>query len=212
MADTGGQSFTGQQQAWVTFMRLAWCLSNRWLKKNVYVISSWFGPEWLLLKNKEKLLPTILQCKCEYVCLCVSSLAFGNCNGLAVVDYLQKTILLCVSTLDLYGAADPYQRLTRSPRRNRQSTSGSTHTRTKTPGMLLTHTCTDTTDTIMCLIMSFVHPDYQLSSFSVSFLSVSASFLRLDWSIGGMWSILIWNHGWRWFEYISGIFDQYHLF
>uniref|UniRef100_A0A8D0CRA3 Syntaxin-binding protein 5-like n=1 Tax=Sander lucioperca TaxID=283035 RepID=A0A8D0CRA3_SANLU len=52
-------------------------------------------------------------------------LAFGNCNGLAVVDYLQKTILLCMSTLDLYGAADPYQRLTRSPRRNRQSTSGS---------------------------------------------------------------------------------------
>ncbi|KAK5890663.1 hypothetical protein CesoFtcFv8_014159 [Champsocephalus esox] len=42
-------------------------------------------------------------------------LAFGNCNGLAVVDYLQKTILLCMSTLDLYGGADPYQRLTRSP-------------------------------------------------------------------------------------------------
>ncbi|XP_039673753.1 syntaxin-binding protein 5-like isoform X9 [Perca fluviatilis] len=53
-------------------------------------------------------------------------LAFGNCNGLAVVDYLQKTILLCMSTLDLYGGADPYQRLTRSPRRNRQSTSGLT--------------------------------------------------------------------------------------
>uniref|UniRef100_A0A6Q2XC43 Syntaxin-binding protein 5-like n=1 Tax=Esox lucius TaxID=8010 RepID=A0A6Q2XC43_ESOLU len=53
-------------------------------------------------------------------------LAFGNCNGVAVVDYLQKTILMCVSTLDLYGAADPYQRLTRSPRRNRQSTSGLT--------------------------------------------------------------------------------------
>uniref|UniRef100_A0A8C8DL26 Syntaxin binding protein 5L n=1 Tax=Oryzias sinensis TaxID=183150 RepID=A0A8C8DL26_9TELE len=51
-------------------------------------------------------------------------LAFGNCNGLAVVDYLQKTVLLCISTLDLYGATDPYQRLTRSPRRNRQSTSG----------------------------------------------------------------------------------------
>ncbi|XP_075336075.1 syntaxin-binding protein 5-like isoform X12 [Odontesthes bonariensis] len=53
-------------------------------------------------------------------------LAFGNCNGLAVVDYLQKTLLLCMSTLDLYGATDPYQRLTRSPRRNRQSTSGLT--------------------------------------------------------------------------------------
>ncbi|XP_072253418.1 syntaxin-binding protein 5-like isoform X9 [Leuresthes tenuis] len=53
-------------------------------------------------------------------------LAFGNCNGLAVVDYLQKAVLLCMSTLDLYGATDPYQRLTRSPRRNRQSTSGLT--------------------------------------------------------------------------------------
>ncbi|XP_067110326.1 syntaxin-binding protein 5-like isoform X1 [Osmerus mordax] len=52
-----------------------------------------------------------------------SLLAIGNCNGLAVVDYLQKTILLCMSTVDLYGGADPYQRLTRSPRKNRQSTS-----------------------------------------------------------------------------------------
>ncbi|TWW80574.1 Syntaxin-binding protein 5-like [Takifugu flavidus] len=65
---------------------------------------------------------------CVSVCVCsslvhASSLAFGNCNGLAVVDYLQKTLLLCMSTLEMYGAADPYQRLTRSPRRNRQSTS-----------------------------------------------------------------------------------------
>ncbi|XP_055072389.2 syntaxin-binding protein 5-like isoform X9 [Misgurnus anguillicaudatus] len=50
-------------------------------------------------------------------------LAFGNCNGLAVVDYLQKSILLCMSTVELYGSADPFQRLTRSPRKNRQSTS-----------------------------------------------------------------------------------------
>ncbi|XP_067299956.1 syntaxin-binding protein 5-like isoform X13 [Pseudorasbora parva] len=50
-------------------------------------------------------------------------LALGNCNGLAVVDYLQKTILLCMNTLELYGSADPFQRLTRSPRKNRQSTS-----------------------------------------------------------------------------------------
>ncbi|XP_042619696.1 syntaxin-binding protein 5-like isoform X8 [Cyprinus carpio] len=53
-------------------------------------------------------------------------LALGNCNGLTVVDYLQKTILLCMSTLELYGSADPFQRLTRSPRKNRQSTSGLT--------------------------------------------------------------------------------------
>ncbi|XP_048049589.1 syntaxin-binding protein 5-like isoform X7 [Megalobrama amblycephala] len=50
-------------------------------------------------------------------------LALGNCNGLAVVDYLQKTVLLCMNTLELYGSADPFQRLTRSPRKNRQSTS-----------------------------------------------------------------------------------------
>uniref|UniRef100_A0A673IEM6 Syntaxin-binding protein 5-like n=1 Tax=Sinocyclocheilus rhinocerous TaxID=307959 RepID=A0A673IEM6_9TELE len=53
-------------------------------------------------------------------------LALGNCNGLVVVDYLQKTVLLCMSTLELYGSADPLQRLTRSPRKNRQSTSGLT--------------------------------------------------------------------------------------
>ncbi|XP_046699832.1 syntaxin-binding protein 5-like isoform X6 [Silurus meridionalis] len=53
-------------------------------------------------------------------------LALGNCNGLAVVDYLQKTVIVCMSTLELYGSADPYQRLTRSPRKNRQSTSGLT--------------------------------------------------------------------------------------
>ncbi|KAI7808875.1 putative syntaxin-binding protein 5-like, partial [Triplophysa rosa] len=50
-------------------------------------------------------------------------LALGNCNGLAVVDYLQKTVLLCMSTVELYGSSDPFQRLTRSPRKNRQSTS-----------------------------------------------------------------------------------------
>ncbi|KAJ8388560.1 hypothetical protein AAFF_G00132740 [Aldrovandia affinis] len=49
-------------------------------------------------------------------------LALGNCNGLVVVDYLQKSVLLCMSTLDLYGPNDPYQRLTRSPRRSRQVT------------------------------------------------------------------------------------------
>ncbi|KAG7467302.1 hypothetical protein MATL_G00151890 [Megalops atlanticus] len=49
-------------------------------------------------------------------------LAFGNCDGLAVVDYLQKSILLCMSTLELYGSSDPYQRLTRSPRKNKQFT------------------------------------------------------------------------------------------
>ncbi|KAL4656611.1 syntaxin-binding protein 5-like isoform X1 [Arapaima gigas] len=52
-------------------------------------------------------------------------LALGNCNGLAVVDYIQKTVLLCMSTLELYGSSDPYQRLTRSPRKSRQFAAGS---------------------------------------------------------------------------------------
>ncbi|XP_015219332.2 syntaxin-binding protein 5-like isoform X3 [Lepisosteus oculatus] len=46
--------------------------------------------------------------------------AFGNCNGLAVVDFIQKTVLLSMGTLDLYGSSDPYQRLIRSPRKSKQ--------------------------------------------------------------------------------------------
>uniref|UniRef100_A0AAR2KPN1 Syntaxin-binding protein 5-like n=1 Tax=Pygocentrus nattereri TaxID=42514 RepID=A0AAR2KPN1_PYGNA len=43
---------------------------------------------------------------------------FGNTNGLAVVDYLQKTVLLNLSTVELYGSNDPYQRQPRSPRKS----------------------------------------------------------------------------------------------
>ncbi|XP_030627928.1 syntaxin-binding protein 5 [Chanos chanos] len=46
--------------------------------------------------------------------------AFGNGSGLAVVDYLQKTLLLNVSTAELYGSSDPHQRQPRSPRKARQ--------------------------------------------------------------------------------------------
>ncbi|XP_057243900.1 syntaxin-binding protein 5-like, partial [Malurus melanocephalus] len=46
--------------------------------------------------------------------------AFGNCNGLAVVDFMQKTVLLSMGTLELYGSSDPYQRQPRSPRKSRQ--------------------------------------------------------------------------------------------
>ncbi|XP_065442876.1 syntaxin-binding protein 5-like isoform X3 [Chrysemys picta bellii] len=46
--------------------------------------------------------------------------AFGNCNGLAVVDFMQKTVLLSMGTIDLYGSSDPYQRQPRSPRKNKQ--------------------------------------------------------------------------------------------
>uniref|UniRef100_A0A8C0IZ70 Syntaxin binding protein 5L n=1 Tax=Chelonoidis abingdonii TaxID=106734 RepID=A0A8C0IZ70_CHEAB len=52
--------------------------------------------------------------------------AFGNCNGLAVVDFMQKTVLLSMGTIDLYGSSDPYQRQPRSPRKNKQFTTGLT--------------------------------------------------------------------------------------
>ncbi|XP_036405198.1 syntaxin-binding protein 5a isoform X8 [Megalops cyprinoides] len=45
---------------------------------------------------------------------------FGNSNGLAIVDYLQKTVLLNLGTIELYGSNDPYQRQPRSPRKTRQ--------------------------------------------------------------------------------------------
>ncbi|XP_045063505.1 syntaxin-binding protein 5-like isoform X1 [Coregonus clupeaformis] len=45
---------------------------------------------------------------------------FGNSNGLAIVDYLQKTLLLNMGTSELYSPSDPYQRPSRSPRKTRQ--------------------------------------------------------------------------------------------
>ncbi|KAF5909646.1 syntaxin-binding protein 5-like isoform X3, partial [Clarias magur] len=49
---------------------------------------------------------------------------FGNGNGLVVVDYLQKALLLNVSTAELYGSSDPHQRQPRSPRKARQPSGG----------------------------------------------------------------------------------------
>ncbi|XP_075805267.1 syntaxin-binding protein 5 isoform X5 [Microtus pennsylvanicus] len=49
---------------------------------------------------------------------------FGNCNGIAMVDYLQKAVLLNLSTIELYGSNDPYRREPRSPRKSRQPSGG----------------------------------------------------------------------------------------
>uniref|UniRef100_A0A8C5X6S9 Syntaxin-binding protein 5-like n=1 Tax=Malurus cyaneus samueli TaxID=2593467 RepID=A0A8C5X6S9_9PASS len=49
---------------------------------------------------------------------------FGNCNGIAMVDYLQKTVLLNLGTIELYGSNDPYRREPRSPRKARQPSGG----------------------------------------------------------------------------------------
>lgn len=52
------------------------------------------------------------------------SVVFGNSNGLAVVDYVQKTVVLNLGTVELYGSNDPYQRQPRSPRKTRQPSGG----------------------------------------------------------------------------------------
>ena len=49
---------------------------------------------------------------------------FGNSNGLAVVDYLQKTLLLNMGTSELYSPSDPYQRQPCSPRKSRMPSGG----------------------------------------------------------------------------------------
>ncbi|XP_043999735.1 syntaxin-binding protein 5 isoform X8 [Gambusia affinis] len=49
---------------------------------------------------------------------------FGNSNGLAVVDYVQKTLLLNLGTWELYSPSDPCQRQLRSPRKPRQPSGG----------------------------------------------------------------------------------------
>ncbi|XP_043552396.1 syntaxin-binding protein 5a isoform X3 [Chiloscyllium plagiosum] len=51
-------------------------------------------------------------------------LVFGNCNGIAMVDYIQKTVLLNLGTIELYGSNDPYQRQPKSPRKTRQTSGG----------------------------------------------------------------------------------------
>lgn len=45
-------------------------------------------------------------------------MAYGNEVGLVIVDIVQKCCLLNIGTPDLYGNADPYQRVPRSPKRN----------------------------------------------------------------------------------------------
>ncbi|XP_077443153.1 syntaxin-binding protein 5a isoform X2 [Stigmatopora argus] len=49
---------------------------------------------------------------------------FGNSSGVAVVDYIQKTVVLNLGTLELYASYDPYQRQPRSPRKSRQPSGG----------------------------------------------------------------------------------------
>jgi hypothetical protein len=44
-------------------------------------------------------------------------LIFGLENGLVVIDFLSQYILMNMTTGDLYGTMDPFQRATLSPKR-----------------------------------------------------------------------------------------------
>lgn len=74
--------------------------------------------------------PNLLVYSCVYLVyssvlmLLYFSVVFGNSNGLAVVDYLQKTLLLNMGTSELYSPSEPYQRQPRSPRKARQPSGG----------------------------------------------------------------------------------------
>ncbi|XP_037699949.1 syntaxin-binding protein 5 isoform X3 [Choloepus didactylus] len=46
--------------------------------------------------------------------------AFGNCDGIVVVDYLQKAVLLSLGAAELHSSSDPHRREPRSPRKSRQ--------------------------------------------------------------------------------------------
>ncbi|CAN0305306.1 unnamed protein product [Lampetra fluviatilis] len=64
-------------------------------------------------------LPTSLEVSSAY-----GLVALGTCSGLVVVDVLQRSILLSLSCLDLYGSSDPYQRQPKSPRKSKQLAAG----------------------------------------------------------------------------------------
>lgn len=47
----------------------------------------------------------------------LNRLAYGTDTGAVVVDIVHKVCLLNVASPDLYGGADPYQRVPKSPKR-----------------------------------------------------------------------------------------------
>ncbi|XP_039287890.1 syntaxin-binding protein 5-like [Nilaparvata lugens] len=62
-------------------------------------------------------------------------MAYGNESGLVIVDIIQKCHLLNIGTPDLYGSADPYQRVPKSPKRNATYEAGSDNDRCRSPSI-----------------------------------------------------------------------------
>ncbi|XP_050058735.1 syntaxin-binding protein 5 isoform X3 [Aphis gossypii] len=62
-------------------------------------------------------------------------LAYGLDNGIVIVDFIQKCVLLNISTADMYGSADPYQRAPRSPKRTTALSETSDGERCRSPSI-----------------------------------------------------------------------------
>ncbi|VVC45961.1 Hypothetical protein CINCED_3A001587 [Cinara cedri] len=62
-------------------------------------------------------------------------LAYGMDNGIVIVDFIQKCVLLNISTADMYGIADPYQRAPRSPKRTTAMSETSDGERCRSPSI-----------------------------------------------------------------------------
>lgn len=75
-------------------------------------------------------------------------LAFGNECGIAIIDFVQKTLLLSVGTPELYGIADPYPRGLRVSKIKAQVSVEDTieEGNSRTPQMLQTASSKDSTD------------------------------------------------------------------
>ncbi|KAK7794267.1 hypothetical protein R5R35_013601 [Gryllus longicercus] len=60
-------------------------------------------------------------------------MAYGNECGIVLVDIVQKVCLMNVGTPDLYGNADPYQRVPRSPKKNQGDNNRDNEDRCRSP-------------------------------------------------------------------------------
>lgn len=76
--------------------------------------------------------------------LSYSSLLFGTDESIVAVDYVSRSILLNISTVDLYGASDPFQRGQKSPKKKNESDD------------------TNQNETVCLLISLFVTVNFQL--------------------------------------------------
>lgn len=110
-------------------VHLSWCLltalSVSFAPSKVYIQANSSGDHsasadlsinlWLTVCKDQILNASWMLRNCPFL---YCRLSYGNESGLVIVDYIAKTCILNMGTPELYGSADPYQRVPRSPKRN----------------------------------------------------------------------------------------------